>query len=211
MIGIIDYGMGNLYSVSKSLERLQVPFVLSGEPSELEKTDGLLLPGVGSFKDAMAILDQTGLKDYVEKEAASGKPLFGICLGMQLLFDESEENGLTRGFGFLPGKVERFSSFGPNGETYKVPHMGWNNLRFHDPDHLLLKGTIEEYVYFVHSYVVKAGDADTVVASSDYNGTVPAVVAKGNVFGAQFHPEKSAKLGMAILNNFCNYVEGEGC
>lgn len=208
MIGIIDYGMGNLYSVSKGIERLHVPFLLSEDPHELEKTDGLILPGVGSFKDAMAILTQSGLRDYIVRSVEAGKPLFGICLGMQLLFEESEENGRTKGFGFLPGHVERFSGQGPNGHSYKIPHMGWNNLRFHDPDHPLLSGTEEGHVYFVHSYVVKPDHSDNVLASSDYYQTVPAVVGNGNVYGAQFHPEKSSTVGMSILNNFCNYVEG---
>ncbi|RSK28563.1 imidazole glycerol phosphate synthase subunit HisH [Bacillus sp. HMF5848] len=203
MIGIIDYGMGNLYSVSKALERMNYEYVLSDDPVVLRKTKGLILPGVGSFKDAMHILNETGLSTFIKEEVQQGKPLLGICLGMQLLFEESDENGLTKGFGFLPGRVERF----PEG-NYKVPHMGWNKLQFRNNSQLLDR--VEEgHVYFVHSYYVKTNDSDVVLADASYEVDVPAVVGRNNIYGTQFHPEKSSDIGMAILHNYADIVEGK--
>jgi imidazole glycerol-phosphate synthase subunit HisH len=210
MIGIVDYGMGNLHSVSKALERLDYEYILSDNPEELKKAKGLILPGVGSFKDAVEALERTGLKTFVEDYVAEGKPLLGICLGMQLLFEESDENGLAKGFGFLPGRVERFSGATQDGEAYKVPHMGWNYLHFHDPSSVLLKELKEDYVYFVHSYVVKTKNVDVTLASAQYYDVkVPAVVGRENVFGTQFHPEKSSKTGLAILQNYADFIEGK--
>ncbi|MEW8985530.1 MAG: imidazole glycerol phosphate synthase subunit HisH, partial [Bacillus sp. (in: firmicutes)] len=128
MIGIIDYGMGNLFSVSKALERLEAPYFISEDASELLQADSLILPGVGSFKDAMEKLNESGLTTMIKEYVKTGKPLLGICLGMQLLFEESEENGLTKGLALLPGNVIRFPGETPEGEAYKVPHMGWNNI-----------------------------------------------------------------------------------
>ncbi|MED4269494.1 imidazole glycerol phosphate synthase subunit HisH [Geobacillus stearothermophilus] len=209
MIGIIDYGMGNLYSVRKALERLGCPYIVSGDNKELARARGLLLPGVGSFRDAMHILRETGLADFIRAAAENGTPLLGICLGMQLLFDESEENGPTKGLGLLRGRVVRFPGVTKTGERYKVPHMGWNRLRFHRPSPLL-HGVEEGHVYFVHSYYVVPGDEDVVLASSEYDVNVPAVVGCGNVWGTQFHPEKSGAVGMRILNNYVGIVTGRG-
>lgn len=209
MIGIIDYGMGNLYSVSKALERLNYEYVISSDPHQLKQTKGLILPGVGSFRDAMHILNETGLVDFIRAAVGEGTPLLGICLGMQLLFEESEENGLTEGLQLLKGRVVRFPGVTANGETYKVPHMGWNRLQFRHPSPLLTN--VEEgYVYFVHSYYVDTDDDSVVLASSTYDVDVPAVVGKGHVFGTQFHPEKSSEIGMKILKNYASIVEGEG-
>ncbi len=208
MIGIIDYGMGNLFSVSKALERLEVDYFLSGNVSELKKADGLILPGVGSFKDAMGILNETGLTELIKEQAAAGKPLLGICLGMQLLFEESDENGLTQGLGLLQGRVTRFSGVDREGKSYKVPHMGWNQLTYHNSSkNPFLAELTEGYVYFVHSYHVDTLDKEIVLASSTYDVEVPAVVGKQNVFGTQFHPEKSSTLGMDMLKNYVNIVE----
>ncbi|MFZ3590161.1 imidazole glycerol phosphate synthase subunit HisH [Bacillus sp. DJP31] len=206
MIGIIDYGMGNLYSVSKALERLGVECILSSDEHELSQTDGLILPGVGSFKDAMEILNKTGLSEFVKQQAASGKPLLGICLGMQLLFEESTENGRSSGLGLLSGSVTRFPGVDSEGNSYKVPHMGWNRLAFHQSNPLL-EGLEEGYVYFVHSYHVDTDVEEVILASTSYDVQVPAVVGKNNVFGTQFHPEKSSELGMAMLKNFVTIVE----
>jgi glutamine amidotransferase len=207
MIGIIDYGMGNLHSVSSALKRLEQPYFLSDKKEELDQADKLLLPGVGSFKDAMLILNGTGLTDFIKEEAAAGKPLLGICLGMQLLFEESEENGLTKGLGLLPGRVERFSGVTNNGEAYKVPHMGWNKLQYNRRSPLI-ENLKEGFVYFVHSYVVQSDDPETVIAEAQYGDrAVPAVVGRNNIFGTQFHPEKSSEVGMTILSNFCNLAE----
>ncbi|WP_299094204.1 imidazole glycerol phosphate synthase subunit HisH [uncultured Metabacillus sp.] len=208
MIAIIDYGMGNLYSVSKALERMNVDYILSPDQAELEKADGYILPGVGAFKDAMSILNETGLTDFIQKIVAEGKPLLGICLGMQLLFEESEENGLSKGLALLPGKVVKIPET-VGGTTLKVPHMGWNELQIQN-DSPLLKGLSGGHAYFVHSYYVNTEEKDTLLATADYGVDVPAVVGKGNVFGTQFHPEKSSELGLAILKNYIKLVEGEG-
>lgn len=202
MIGIVDYGMGNLFSVSKALERLNAEYFISGDKVELMRADALLLPGVGSFRDAMKVLQVETIKEF----AASGKPLLGICLGMQLLFEDSDENGLTKGLGLLPGKVRRFPGKTAAGETYKVPHVGWNKLGFVQSSPLL-EGLQEDYVYFVHSYYVTAENSEVLLAKADYHEEVSAVVGKDNIFGMQFHPEKSSKLGMALLKNFLKLVE----
>lgn len=202
MIGIVDYGMGNLFSVSKALERLDTPYFISQSKEELMEADALLVPGVGSFRDAMDVLNQTGLAEMIRDFAVTGKPLLGICLGMQLLFEESSENGLTAGLKLLPGKVDRFSGKTADGESYKVPHMGWNKLRF-TGDSPLLTSLQEDYVYFVHSYYVKTDDQDVLVAVGDYyDMEVPAIVGRGNIYGMQFHPEKSSDMGMGLLRNF---------
>ncbi|KMJ58951.1 imidazole glycerol phosphate synthase [Bacillus sp. LL01] len=208
MIGIIDYGMGNLYSVSKALERMKVEYVISNDRDVLFETEGLILPGVGSFRDAMSILQETGLDSFIKEEVARGKKMLGICLGMQLLFEESEENGVTEGLSLLTGKVERFPGVTAEGKAYKVPHMGWNKLEFKQASPLL-DGVPEDYVYFVHSYYVKDYDESELLASSTYNVQVPAVVGRANVFGTQFHPEKSSNVGLAILENFVNLVKEE--
>jgi imidazole glycerol-phosphate synthase subunit HisH len=202
MIGIVDYGMGNLFSVSKALERLNADYFISGDKEELLSADALLLPGVGSFRDAMEVLQADTIKEF----AATGKPLLGICLGMQLLFEDSDENGLTKGLGLLPGKVRRFPGTNAAGEPYKVPHMGWNKLEFVNSSPLL-NGLEEDYVYFVHSYYVSAESSEVLLAKAEYHEEVSAVVGKDNIFGMQFHPEKSSKLGMALLKNFLNLVE----
>jgi imidazole glycerol-phosphate synthase subunit HisH len=206
MIGIIDYDMGNLFSVSKALERLGVPYFISDKKDELIKADALILPGVGAFPDAMALLNGSGIASMIHEYVNSGKPLLGICLGMQLLFDESEENGLNRGLGILPGSVVRFSGEKKSGESYKVPHMGWNKLNFLHPSPIL-KNIEEDFVYFVHSYYVDTEDKDVVIADAEYDVRVPAVVGRGNVYGMQFHPEKSSSLGMELLRNFTKFVE----
>lgn len=193
MIGIVDYGMGNLFSVSKALERLGADYYISSD--QLLEADGLIVPGVGSFRDAMERLPADKIKEF----AASGKPLLGICLGMQLLFEESEENGPTKGLGLLPGFVRRFP-----GESYKVPHMGWNRLEYVQSSPIL-KNLEEDYVYFVHSYYVEP--SEVTLAKADYHEQVSAIVGRDNIFGMQFHPEKSSKLGMALLNNFLQLVE----
>jgi len=202
MIGIVDYGMGNLFSVSKALERLGAEYFISADKDKLLAADALLLPGVGSFRDAMERLPVETIKEFV----ASGKPLLGICLGMQLLFERSEENGPTEGLGLLPGSVRRFPGKTPEGQTYKVPHMGWNRLEFVQ-ESPLLRNLEEDFVYFVHSYYVDADNSDVLLAKANYHEQVSAVVGRDNIFGMQFHPEKSSKLGMALLANFLQMVE----
>ncbi|MDD9149512.1 MULTISPECIES: imidazole glycerol phosphate synthase subunit HisH [unclassified Sporolactobacillus] len=206
MIGIVDYGMGNLYSLSQALKRLGQDFTISDRPDELAETDGLILPGVGAFKDAMALLNKKQLSAFLTRYVQK-KPLLGICLGMQLLFEESEEGGLTAGLAFLSGRIVRFSGTAPiTGERYKVPHMGWNTLEFRQPDSLLLDGLAPDYAYFVHSYYAETEDPSILIATADYHGQVPAVVGKGRVFGTQFHPEKSGAFGQALLKNYLGFV-----
>lgn len=206
MIGIVDYGMGNLFSVSKALERLNVPYFISEQRDQLMTADALILPGVGSFRDAMERLNETGLSDMLRTYAKSGKPLLGICLGMQLLFDESDENGLTAGLGLLQGRVEKFPGKTSDGEAYKVPHMGWNALDFAQVSPIL-KDIDDKYVYFVHSYYVKLTEEADLIASATYDVKVPAIVGRNNIYGMQFHPEKSGRLGMELLRNFTEIVK----
>jgi len=205
MIGIVDYGMGNLFSVSQALERLHVSYFISEKESELSKADALILPGVGAFKDAMVRLNETGLTNMIKDYVGTGKPLLGICLGMQLLFEESEENGITSGLSLLPGKVVRFPGKAENGDTYKVPHMGWNRLEWVN-NSPITANLEEDYVYFVHSYYIETEHQENVIAKASYYEDVPAVVGKQNVFGMQFHPEKSSKLGVELLRNFTELV-----
>ncbi|WP_085521320.1 imidazole glycerol phosphate synthase subunit HisH [Tuberibacillus sp. Marseille-P3662] len=204
MIGVLDYGMGNLFSVSAALDRLHIPHLVSPNHDELARTDGLILPGVGSFHDAMAILRDQDHDRFID-EYVRHKPLLGICLGMQLLLETSEENGTTDGLALLPGHVVRFAGFDEQtGHRYKVPHMGWNHIQWHQQDSPLYAETEETYVYFVHSYKAVMAESATCLASADYHGDVPAVIGQGRIFGTQFHPEKSGTLGMTILNNFCS-------
>jgi len=196
MIAIIDYGMGNLHSVSKAVERLGFEAVITSDPKTILEADGAILPGVGAFGDAMDNLRSTKLDDVVNYYAQSGKPLLGICLGMQLLFSESEEYGNHTGLNLLPGKVIRFQG------DYKVPHMGWNKLTFLNGQSPLFAGLEEGHVYFVHSYHAKPEAAGDLLATADYYQQVTAIVGRGNVYGMQFHPEKSGELGMDLLGNF---------
>ncbi|MFF2287657.1 imidazole glycerol phosphate synthase subunit HisH [Peribacillus butanolivorans] len=208
MIGIVDYGMGNLFSVSKGLERLGADSFISDDPEELSKATGIILPGVGSFRDAMSLLEKQKLDEFLKKYVAGGGYLLGICLGMQLLFDESEENGPAKGLSLIPGKVVRFTGMDANEVTYKVPHMGWNRLEFKHVSPVI-EGLEEEHVYFVHSYYADT-DESYITASATYDVEVPAIVGKGNVFGMQFHPEKSGQMGMSLLKNYLTLVEGKG-
>lgn len=206
MIGIVDYGMGNLFSVSKALERLGAAYFISNQKEDLLAADALILPGVGAFKDAMIRLNEDGLSEMIKEFAQTGKPLLGICLGMQLLFEDSDEHGWTEGLGLLPGAVRRFPGKTMEGMAYKVPHMGWNRLEFVKTSPLL-KELNEDFVYFVHSYFVNAENSDVLLAKASYHEQVSAVVGRANIFGMQFHPEKSSKLGMALLKNFLQLSE----
>ncbi|MFN2744399.1 MULTISPECIES: imidazole glycerol phosphate synthase subunit HisH [Bacillus] len=206
MIGVIDYGMGNLYSVSKALERIDAPYFVSESPGELQKADSYILPGVGAFRDAMEILHKTDLIPFIRDAVSEGKLLLGICLGMQLLFAESEEQGTTEGLGLLKGKAIKLKGSDQAGNRLKVPHMGWNRLTVHR-DSPLLQETEEGYAYFVHSYYISGMDEEALLASADYGVRIPAVVGLGNVYGAQFHPEKSSTVGMSILTRFQQLTE----
>ena len=202
MIAIVDYGVGNLRSVQKALERVGAEAVVSGDPGALDAARGVVLPGVGAFGDGMDQLRARGLAEPVLHHVEAGKPLLGICLGMQLLFEESEEMGQHTGLGLLPGRVVRF----PEGEL-KVPHIGWNQLQVRqDP---LLEGIADgSYAYFVHSYYVAPAEAEDVLATTEYGIAFAAVVGRGRVWGAQFHPEKSQEVGLRLLQNFARLVGG---
>lgn len=203
MIAIIDYGMGNLYSVSKAVERLGYEAVITDDPQTIAAASGAILPGVGAFGDAMQYLRETKLDEVTKAYAASGKPMLGICLGMQLLFTESEEYGTNEGLNLLPGKVVRFSG------DYKIPHMGWNKLSFLQEQSPLFSGLTEGHVYFVHSFHAKPEQASDLLATTDYHQQVTAIVGRGNVFGMQFHPEKSGELGMQLLGSFLALAENK--
>ena len=198
MVAIIDYGVGNLFSLRSSFAAIGVEAVVSGDPQVLGQCDRLVLPGVGAFGDAAEKLRQTGLDDFVRKQAASGKPLLGICLGMQLLFEKSYEYGEHEGLGLLKGQVVGMSGRIPEG--LKIPHMGWNALKLCKPAKLLEEGS---YVYFVHSFYAENCEA-SVAAVTDYGIPITAAVEQGNIFGCQFHPEKSGNVGLMILKRFCS-------
>ena len=197
MVGIIDYGVGNLFSVRSSFAAIGVEAFVSGDAGELAKADRLILPGVGAFGDAAEKLRASGLDAFVREQAAAGKPLMGICLGMQLLFEKSYEYGDHEGLGLLKGQVVGMSGRLPEG--LKIPHMGWNALKLEKDAKLLEEGS---YVYFVHSFYAENCE-DSIAAVTDYGIPITAAVEKGNIFGCQFHPEKSGNVGLAILKRFC--------
>ena len=197
MVGIIDYGVGNLFSLRSSFAAIGVEAFVSGDAAELAKADRLILPGVGAFGDAAEKLRASGLDAFVREQAAAGKPLMGICLGMQLLFERSFEYGEHFGLGLLKGQVVGMSGRLPEG--LKIPHMGWNALKLTKAAKLLEDGS---YVYFVHSFYAENCE-DSIAAVTDYGIPITAAVEKGNIFGCQFHPEKSGNVGLAILKKFC--------
>ena len=200
MIGIIDYDVGNLFSLRQSLEYVGAQAVVSGDEAVLRSAEKLILPGVGAFGDAAAKLRATGLDRLVLEEAAAGKPLLGICLGMQLLFEESEEYGLHKGLGLLPGRVVAMEGRLPAG--LPIPHIGWNGLTLTNPACPLFRDTKDgDCVYFVHSYYAE-GCGDALAATAEYGRDLTATVWRDNVCGCQFHPEKSGPVGLAMLRAF---------
>lgn len=202
-VAIVDYGMGNLHSVSKAVERLGYDCLVTGDREQIMAAESIILPGVGAFGDAMRQLRSSGLDEVVKEAAAAGRPMLGICLGMQLLFETGEEHGKHAGLGLLPGSVVRFE---PR-DGYKVPHMGWNRLEFVQPEHPLLAELEEGHVYFVHSYHALA-DAKDLLAVTNYGHPVTAIVGRDRVFGMQFHPEKSGELGIRLLGRFLRLWSG---
>lgn len=201
MIAIIDYGAGNLHSVKNALDFLGAPCMITSDTEEILNADGVILPGVGAFGDCMASLDKSGLTDVVKKAAKSGKPFLGICLGLQLMFEESEETPGVRGLGIFRGKVLRIPDSG-----LKIPHMGWNSLIAAKDSKLFCGIGNEPYVYFVHSYYIKPQDESIISAYTEYGKKLAVAVEKDNVTAVQFHPEKSGETGMAILKNFINMI-----
>ena len=198
MITIIDYGAGNLFSVQNALNFLGVENNISSKVEDIISADKLILPGVGAFPDAMKMLDEAGLTEVI-KEQAKKKSLMGICLGMQMLFDKSYEFGETEGLGLIPGTVELMHP----SNALVIPHIGWNSLEKNEPCKLLESVNDGDYVYFVHSYAAVT-DSKNVAAYCDYGMKVPALVMSGNVYGCQFHPEKSGKTGLGILKTFAS-------
>ena len=200
MIAIIDYGVGNLFSLSSSLRAVGAEVVVTDDREILKKADRLILPGVGAFADAAAKLRADGLDGFVREQAASGKPLLGICLGMQLLFEKSYEFGEHQGLGLIPGEIVPMQGTIP--ADLKIPQIGWNRLRLKGESPLFQHIQDGDYVYFVHSYYLKAEDEQIVKASTEYSTHIHASVEQGNVFACQFHPEKSSDVGLKILKNF---------
>ncbi|WP_374965333.1 imidazole glycerol phosphate synthase subunit HisH [Lysinibacillus sp. RS5] len=205
-IGVIDYGMGNLFSVEQALKRLGCEVIVTADEKMLDTTDALLLPGVGAFPDAIKRLTETNLDRYLHKVKAENRPLLGICLGMQLLFEQSEEVSPTNGLGFFKGRIKRFS--GDNaGQAYRVPHMGWNELVVAKRPSWLKGEGSAKHVYFVHSFYAANLDETELVAYADYHGIkVPGIVVNGSITGMQFHPEKSGELGVYLLEQWLKGV-----
>ena len=204
MIAIIDYGVGNLFSLARSFAAIGEEVDITSDPEKICAADKILLPGVGAFGDAADKLRSTGLNQIVVQQAQAGKPLLGICLGMQLLFEQSLEYGSHKGLGLIPGRVIPIQQVIPQG--LKIPHMGWNALDFQQESPLLSKIKDGDFVYFVHSYCAVDCE-DSVIATADYGAPVTAAVQKNNVFGCQFHPEKSGTVGLNILRSFAK-MEG---
>lgn len=203
MIAIIDYDAGNLRSVEKALEALGQQVIVTKDAETIRQAEKVILPGVGAFGDAMANLQRLDLVEVIRETAASGKPFLGICLGLQLLFEDSDETPGVPGLGILRGHIKRI----PEQAGLKVPHMGWNNLNLHH-DGALFRGLPEHpYVYFVHSYYLEAKDPEIVTATAEYGVTIHASVQSGNLFACQFHPEKSSQIGLTILKNFAKLPE----
>ncbi len=203
MIAILNYGVGNLFSLSSSLAFLGAEAKITADPAEIRGADKLILPGVGAFGDAATKLRQSGLDEILKEEAARGKPILGICLGMQLLFEKSLELGEYEGLGLLKGSVVPMEGVIPT--HFKIPHIGWNALHFPKAHPLFRTVSEGDCVYFVHSYY--AADSEDVIATAEYGIDVTAAVAKGNVMGCQFHPEKSGTVGLSILRAFCEWEE----
>lgn len=204
MIAIVDYGMGNLRSVQKAFEHLGFEAVITDDAAVVKAADRVVLPGVGAFEDAMTRLRSTGLDRSLMDVARTGKPVLGICLGMQMMFERSEENGLHEGLGLFPGTVTRFKEQG-----LKIPHMGWNTLKTRDCP--LFDAGDDPCVYFVHSYCMADVSDDFTAATCDYGQTFTAAICRGNIMATQFHPEKSGNAGLRMLRRFAEWQGVEVC
>lgn len=203
MTVIVDYGVGNLFSLKSSLKYIGVDSIVSGEPETIASADRIILPGVGAFADARAKLKVNGLDELVISEAKRGKPLMGICLGMQLLFERSYEYGITEGLGLIKGEVRTIAGIIPKG--YKIPHIGWNSLQISEygrKSEVFKYASEGDHVYFVHSFA-GMDCSESLIAGTEYGALLTAAVARDNVFGMQFHPEKSGETGLKILKAFC--------
>lgn len=204
MIAIIDYGAGNIQSVYKALKFIGADCKVTSDKDEILNADGAILPGVGSFGDAMDTMTKRGIKDTIIEYTKSGKPFLGICLGLQLLFHESEETPGVKGLDIFKGTITKI----PNqNRTLKIPHMGWNNISIKQKNGIFKDIEGEPYVYFVHSFYLKAQDKDIVAATTQYGVEIDAAVQKGNIIATQFHPEKSGEVGLKMLKNFVEMVK----
>lgn len=204
MIAVIDYGAGNLQSVVKALHYINCECIVTNKKEEILGCDAALLPGVGSFGDSMDSMNKTGAADAVCEFIKTGKPFLGICLGLQLLFDGSEESPDAKGLGLLKGSITRIPN---HEETLKIPHMGWNSLDIRKKDGLFKGIDGNPYVYFVHSYFLRADDQGIVSSQTNYGAIIDASVQYENIFATQFHPEKSGTVGLKILNNFAEMTK----
>lgn len=199
---IIDYGMGNLASVQRSFEKISLDTVVSSRPEDLKNAESLILPGVGAFRDAIKALNDSGLSDTIRDEVSRGKNIIGICLGMQLLYEKGYEYGICDGLGLIRGSI-KYMDF-----KLKIPHMGWNDLKLHREDPILKYTKEGDYVYFVHSYYA-VSDNSELVAFTEYEEKIPAIVRNNNVYGIQFHPEKSGEAGLNILKAYKEIIENK--
>ena len=205
-IAIVDYGAGNLRSVEKALVRSGIRAVVTSDPGTVSNSDGVVLPGAGAFRDAITKLEAQGLADAVRESIAAGRPYLGLCLGLQLLFDEGDEHGVTAGLGILRGRVERFPARSPEGELLRIPHIGWNHVRFQGDHPMLEKLPVEDAFYFVHSFRALPSDPTVTVGSAHYGERFTAAAARDNVFAVQFHPEKSQGAGRRLLDAFAQWA-----
>lgn len=203
MIALIDYGMGNIRSVSKALEAVGGDIIITQDGENIKKAKAFVLPGVGAFRDCMENLKSLGILNVIKEEILTGKPYLGICLGMQILFTESEEFGIHKGLDLLKGKVLRFNL--PQG--YKIPHMGWNRLKIKKKSKLTSDIPDNSYFYFVHSYYVQPEEKNVIAGITDYGGEFTSMIVYENIFATQFHPEKSQKMGLKILKNFVKLIK----
>jgi len=205
-IAVVDFGAGNLRSVAKALERSGLIADISADPTVVRRADAVVLPGVGAFRDAVESLAKSGLDDAIRERIAARRPYLGLCLGLQVLFDEGDEHGVTRGLGILPGRIERFPDRAPDGTPLRVPHIGWNSVRFSGDHPMLAKLPEEDCFYFVHSYRAIPDRSSDIVGRVDYGGEFAAAVAREGMFAVQFHPEKSQSAGHRLLDAFAAWV-----
>ncbi len=205
-IAVVDFGAGNLRSVAKALNRSGLTPDVTGDPAAVRRADGIVLPGVGAFADAVAKLKSSGLEDAVRDALEARRPYLGLCLGLQVLFEEGDEHGVTPGLGILSGRVERLPGQMPDGTSLRVPHIGWNTVKFSGDHPMISKLPAEDCFYFVHSYYAVPSCSSTVVGRFDYGGEFAAAVAREGVFAVQFHPEKSQSSGRRLLDAFGSWI-----
>lgn len=210
MISIIDYDAGNIKSVEKAIEFLGEKVEITSDKEKILASDGVILPGVGAFGVAMEKLHSRNLVETIKEYAKTGKPFLGICLGLQLLFDESDETPGVKGLGLLEGKIKKIPSEYEDGTTLKVPHIGWNSIDINSSSKLMKGIPSDSYVYFVHSFYLEAANLSDVIATTEYGVKIHAAVERDNIMATQFHPEKSSDVGLKILSNFIAMTKEEG-